>query len=65
MKQNRRWVGIPDDLLKSEAERKESYAPSISKLDKNVKWVMFDTKEWAIVPIEAPEKKLLLTVLDD
>jgi hypothetical protein len=66
MKQNRRWVGVPEELLKSEAERRESFfGQSLSKLDKSVKWVVFDIKDWAIAPIEVPDKKLLLTVLDD
>jgi hypothetical protein len=65
MKQSRRWVGVPEELLKSETERKEPLAQSLLKLDKSVKWVVFDVKEWAIAPIEVPDKKLLLTVLDD
>ncbi len=66
MKQNRKWVGVLEELLKSETERKgESFAQSLSKLDKSVVWVMFDIKEWTISPIEAPDKKLLMTVLED
>ncbi len=47
MKQSRRWVGVSEELLKSETERKDPLAESLLKLDKSAKWVVFDVKEWA------------------